>query len=238
MMALLILSSLMNSGLAPIEETRSASPVYWSVAPGEIAHDGREGSPFALAIAKVLEQQAKQPFNTLPELLAAVQATREDRGDANAWYEGPVDAAPLCPSQGVLRVHLVIQAGYERVSPLYGAEKKVLPGAFRGSCSDVELTLHSDLKGQAWPELVGTLRRDAEKTEGRTLIYLSGYGAQISGRNVLYGIDFDRRTAESASALSLDIGRLAQEIGEACANRCSLWVDTSRDAQIPESGER
>lgn len=220
-----------------VYDPKPMAPVYYSVPSEAIGTDGPDGSPFARGIASALKQNAGQPFPSMIGLLAfaARQASQPSPNLQPSW-EGILDDAPLCPKNGPVRVHLVVQATYERLNALFGAERELLPDAFRAACPEVELELHVDQNRSGLRSVVEAVEKDAAESGGRTILYLSGHGAQIEGRNWFSAIDVRPDTPQSFQADSLEIGGLARDIGQACNNRCSIWVDASRHAQFESPG--
>lgn len=239
LLTLLVTASLAWGPVALAPITKPMAPVYYSVPSGAIASDGSDGSPFARGIASALKRNAEHPFSMMIGLLsfAARQASQPSPNLQPSWV-GMLDDAPLCRTDGPLRVHLVVQVKYERLPVLIGGELELLPDAFRAACPEVEFELHVDQDRSGLRSVVKAVEKDAAESGGRTILYLSGHGAQIEGRNWFAPVDVKRDQPQSFQADSLQIEELAISIGQACENRCSIWVDASRDAPFEPGSTR
>lgn len=201
-----------------------------------VADSPSGASHFAVALVEALRHlqtgvaQAEGHRQSWPTLLARVEEQQPDK--APGEYRGHLDPGPVCPIDGPLRAHVLVLADYQKLPTLSGEEARTVAPAMRESCavSEVKLQLHRDLDSAELASFADTVLRSAAESDGATVVYMSGHGAEMNGKDLVFSVDVDTSEPKTILANSVDVGDLVARLGNHCINRCMVLVDVSRTA--------
>ena len=224
-----------DSGVARVE----VSPVqmWFSSGPGDAPGE----VVFSPALQAALKNNGERPYANVMALVAAVEAAVlvKHEGRQSSYFTGNPDVAPLCPSDGPLRVHLLVQVEYPHAPrvPGFQLDRERLPGAFRAACPNTVVTVHENIGKADWDGLLEAVGQSALEPLGRTLVYVSGQGAKIDGVDRVLAVDSPMKSKEQALEDSLNVAVLHGRLQSSCRNRCAVWLDVDRQA-YPRTSNR
>jgi hypothetical protein len=226
---LFVLAQSALAGLSIPPNPQVKPVVFYSTAPGRLAVDGAEGSPFSLGIRDSLKSVGSA---SLSEILTRITTQSSKRANQVPWFAGSLQEHPFCP-EGTLHVHVIVNSKYQdsAISSLSGADAAVLEPAYRGACKNVELSVHKNLKLAQMQKVVEAASA-ARNPKDALIFHYSGNAVSNNASTFMLPVDVVKKDARTGIG-AVSVEQVLTSLGSKCQGYCAVLVDACNGESAP-----